>query len=65
MVDKCIALKLTFDGRIRYKQNEGNRTAEAPIPFSIFNGLGCEDSEDSEMVPEESSILHAVANASA
>ena len=51
LVDKRAALKLTFEGRIRYKRNEGYRTAEAAIPFRIFNGLGLEDSEESEMVP--------------
>jgi site-specific DNA recombinase len=53
LVDKRAALKLTFEGRIRYKRNEGYRTAEAAIPFRIFNGLGCEDSEESEMVPRK------------
>ena len=51
LVDKRAALKLTFEGRIRYKRNEGYRTAEAAIPFRIFNGLGLEDSDESEMVP--------------
>ncbi len=31
------------------------RTAKAAIHFTIFNGLGYEDSEKSEMVPEEDS----------
>ena len=51
LVDKRAALKLTFEGRIRYKRNQGYRTAKAAIPFRIFNGLDCEDSEESEMVP--------------
>ena len=51
LADKRAALKLTFEGRIRYKRNEGYRTAKAAIPFRIFNGLDCEDSEESEMVP--------------
>jgi site-specific DNA recombinase len=52
LADKRAALKLTFDGRIRYKRNEGHRTAKAGVPFIIFNRLDCEDSEESEMVPQ-------------
>lgn len=51
LADKRAALKLTFEGRIRYNREEGFRTAETAIPFSIFNGLDGLESDDSEMVP--------------
>lgn len=52
LADKRAALKLTFEGRIRYNREEGFRTAETAIPFSIFNGLDGLESDDSEMVPQ-------------
>lgn len=55
LADKRATLKLTFEGRIRYNREEGFRTAETAIPFSIFNSLDGLDSDESEMVPEEDS----------
>ena len=51
LADKRATLKLTFEHRIRYNRNEGFRTAEAAVPFRIFNGLDGLDSDESEMVP--------------
>jgi site-specific DNA recombinase len=51
LADKRTVLKLAFAEPIAYARNEGFRTAEAAIPFKIFNALEQLDSEESEMVP--------------
>ena len=51
LADKRTLLKLAFAEPIAYARNEGFRTAEAAIPFRIFNALDQLDPEESEMVP--------------
>jgi site-specific DNA recombinase len=51
--DKRAVLKLAFASRITYHRDTGYRTPEITIPFSIFNELEDEDSDESGMVPEE------------
>lgn len=50
LADKRTVLKLAFAAPIAYARNQGFRTAEAAIPFRIFNELERLDSEESEMV---------------
>lgn len=57
LADKRATLKLTFEHRIRYNRNKGFRTAEAAVPFRIFNGLDGLDSDESEMVPRRGTEL--------
>jgi len=50
---KRAVLRMAFPTRLSYQRNHGFRTAEAAIPFNIFNDLEDWESDDSEMVPEE------------
>jgi site-specific DNA recombinase len=49
--DKRAVMKLAFASRVTYHRETGYRTPEIAIPFSIFNDLGDEDCDQSEMVP--------------